>query len=314
MRALGPACVAKEFAAWATGRTSPVIAWCRALAIHEHERCGGPGVGVVGMCFTGGFALGMLPEPAVRAPVLSQPSLPFGFTKKHRADLHIGPDDRVAIEDRMEADPDLCVLGLRFSDDKLSPGSRFDSLHRWLGDRFVAVEIDSSKGNPHGIPRMAHSVLTEHLVDESGHPTRDALDQVLDLFRTRLLADQSWALGEGAAEGEVVPPGAQMLFGLSRSSQPAPGALAAQLGDLGSDSLDRVTTVGIDRGQQRSGGRHEVGDDDDVGAAQKREGSSSQRDRSERHDYSRFHQWSDVVVDHTGLAGHEQHIGGSVEW
>ncbi len=187
MRTLGPACVAKEFAVWATGRTSPVIAWCRALAVDEHERCGGPGVGVVGMCFTGGFALGMLPEPVVRAPVLSQPSLPFGFTKKHRADLHIGPDDRVAIEDRMAAEEDLCVLGLRFSDDKLSPGARFDSLRRWLGDRFVGVEIDSSKGNPHGNPRMAHSVLTEHLVDEPGHPTRDALDQVLDLFRTRLL-------------------------------------------------------------------------------------------------------------------------------
>ena len=32
----------------------------------------------------------------------------------------------------------------------------------------------------------AHSVLTDELVDEPGHPTRDALDQVLELFRRRL--------------------------------------------------------------------------------------------------------------------------------
>jgi hypothetical protein len=30
-------------------------------------------------------------------------------------------------------------------------------------------------------------VLTHHLIDEPGQPTRQALDQVLDLFRTRLL-------------------------------------------------------------------------------------------------------------------------------
>ena len=59
---------------------------------------------------------------------------------------------------------------------------------RELGDGFIGVEIDSSKGNAWGIPRIAHSVLTEHLVDEPGHPTRDALDQVLDFFRDRLIA------------------------------------------------------------------------------------------------------------------------------
>ena len=85
IKAIAPACVSKEFSAWATGKTSPVVEWSKALARHEHERLGGPGVGVVGMCFTGNFALAMLPEPAVLAPVLSQPSLPLGFTKKARA-------------------------------------------------------------------------------------------------------------------------------------------------------------------------------------------------------------------------------------
>jgi dienelactone hydrolase len=187
VRAIAPACVSREFSAWATGKTSPVVEWCKALARHEHERCGGPGVGAVGMCFTGNFALAMLPDTSVLAPVLSQPSLPLGFSKKAKAALYLSDDDLAKVQGRMEAEPDLCVLGLRFTGDKFVPRERFDHLREALGERFVAVEIDSSKGNPHGHPRAAHSVLTEHLVDEPGHPTRDALEQVLELFRTRLL-------------------------------------------------------------------------------------------------------------------------------
>ena len=188
VRAIAPACVSKEFSAWATGKTSPVVEWCKALARHEHDRCGGPGVGVVGMCFTGNFALAMLPDPSVVAPVMSQPSLPLGLSKKARAGLYLSAGDLTQVQERMPDESELCVLGLRFTDDKLVPSARFAHLRQALGDRFVAVEIDSSPGNPHGIPRMAHSVLTEHLVDEPGHPTRDALEQVLELFRTRLLA------------------------------------------------------------------------------------------------------------------------------
>lgn len=187
IRAIAPACVSREFSAWATGKTSPVVEWCKALARHEHERLGGPGVGVVGMCFTGNFALAMLPEPAVLAPVLSQPSLPLGFTKKARRGLYLSDADLAQVQARLAEEPELCVLGLRFTHDKLVPAARFAHLQDALGDRFVAVEIDSSKGNPHGHAGLAHSVLTEHLVDEPGAPTRDALDQVLELFRSRLL-------------------------------------------------------------------------------------------------------------------------------
>jgi dienelactone hydrolase len=188
-RSIVPACVSKEFAAFAVGRTAPVTDWLRALARHAHEECGGPGVGAVGMCFTGGFALGMLAEPAVIAPVLSQPSLPIALPhnrRRARGDLHLSPDD-VATLQRRAVDEDICVVGLRFSGDPLAPGARFDTLRTLLGDKFIGVEIDSSKGNPHGHPRAAHSVLTEHLVDVEGHPTREALDQVLDFFVDRLL-------------------------------------------------------------------------------------------------------------------------------
>lgn len=183
---IASACVSREFTVWATRRTSPVADWLRALARQEHERCGGPGVGAVGMCFTGGFALAMAVDDSVVAPVLSQPSLPFGVTGRQKRDLNLDDGDLARVKRR--AADGLSVLGLRFTCDRLAPGERFARLREELGDAFVGVEIDSSPGNAHGIPRRAHSVLTEDLVDEPGHPTRDALDRVLDLFRARLLA------------------------------------------------------------------------------------------------------------------------------
>lgn len=180
-------CVSKEFAAFAHGRTAPVSLWLRALARQAHLDCGGPGVGVIGMCFTGGFALGMTVDTSVVAPVLSQPSLPIAFKAHGRADLAISPEDLAVVKQRT-VDEGICVLGLRFTGDKLSPPERFESLRRELGDAFIGVEIDSSPGNPWGIRRAAHSVVTDDLVaDDPDHPTRHALDQVLEFFRSRLL-------------------------------------------------------------------------------------------------------------------------------
>lgn len=181
------ACVSREFTTWALRKTSPVTEWLRALARHEHQACGGPGVGAVGMCLTGGFALAMMVDPVVTAPVLSQPSLPFPLSRAHRRDLNLSPSDLAAVKARVAEEADLCVLGLRFTGDRASPGERFVRLREELGDRFVGVEVDSSKGNRWGHKASAHSVLTEDLVDEPGQPTRHALDQVLELFRTRLV-------------------------------------------------------------------------------------------------------------------------------
>jgi dienelactone hydrolase len=139
------------------------------------------------MCFTGGFALAMAVDDTVIAPVLSQPSLPFPLSKKHKRDVGLSEDDLDKVKQRCAAE-DLCVLGLRFTGDKIVPAERFARLRSELGDAFVGVEIDSSPGNEWGHSKAAHSVLTEHLKDEPGQPTRDALDQVLDLFRRKLLA------------------------------------------------------------------------------------------------------------------------------
>ena len=188
VRSLVPACVSSEFATLATGRASPVTVWLRALAKRAHEECGGPGVGVVGMCFTGGFALAMMVDDVVVAPVLSQPSLPFAIGAARRRDLGISDEDLARVKARCGEEPNLCVLGLRFTGDRAVPAERFARLREELGDRFVAVELDSSPGNAHGHPRAAHSVLTEHLQDRDGTPTHDALNQVLDFLRTRLVA------------------------------------------------------------------------------------------------------------------------------
>ena len=181
-----PACVGREFTVWATNKTSPVVSWLRALAGAEHERCGGPGVGAVGMCFTGGFALAMATSPSLLAPVLSQPSLPLGFTPSKRRSIDCSPADLAVVRRRCAAEG-LQVLGLRFRGDRFVPAERFEFLRQQLGDAFVAIELDNASANPEA-QMSPHSVLTEHLIDEPGQPTRAALDDVLDLFRRRLLA------------------------------------------------------------------------------------------------------------------------------
>lgn len=185
VRSITQACVSREFTLFARRKNPPVTAWLRALARHEHATCGGPGIGVVGMCFTGGFALAMTADETVLAPVLSQPSLPFGLTGAQRADIAMDDATLAKVKERCAAE-DLCVLGLRFTNDKLVPSARFARLRDELGEHFVGVEINSKRGNPHGISGSAHSVLTEDLVDEPGHPTQDALQQVIDLLTSRL--------------------------------------------------------------------------------------------------------------------------------
>ncbi|HEX7459967.1 MAG TPA: dienelactone hydrolase family protein [Acidimicrobiales bacterium] len=185
MKEFAKTCVSKEFASFALDRTSPITVWLRALARAEHERCGGPGVGAVGMCLTGGFALAMMVDDVVLAPVLSQPSLPIPISGSRRRALGISDADAERVQERVAAG--VCVLGLRFTGDRAVPPERFAALRELLGDGFVGVELDSSAGNPHGHRKGAHSVLTEDLDDRPGTPTRAALDQVLDLFRSRLL-------------------------------------------------------------------------------------------------------------------------------
>ena len=179
------ACISREFHVLATKRSSPITDWLRALCRHAHAECGGPGVGAIGMCMTGNFALALIVDESVLAPVLSQPSLPSPFTKAQREGLHLSASDLEAVKRRTAAG--CTVLAMRFTNDPMCRAERFERLRRELGTGVETIEIDSSPGNAHGIPRTAHSVVTRDLVDEAGHPTRAALERVLGFFKERLL-------------------------------------------------------------------------------------------------------------------------------
>ncbi|TPE59098.1 dienelactone hydrolase family protein [Sandaracinobacter neustonicus] len=176
----GIICIRREFAIWNGGRSSPFVDWLRALARHAHAQCGGPGVGAVGMCFTGGFALAMATDPSVIAPVLSQPSLPL--RKSKAGEIDASPEEVACVRERFQRD-DLTVLGLRYRSDKLVPDARFARYAQDLGDRFVAIELDDADARQ-GTGMAPHSVLTVHL-PESG-PGKDAEIRTISFFRERL--------------------------------------------------------------------------------------------------------------------------------
>jgi len=178
---IGRACVSAEFRAFAANASSPVTQWLRALAAHAHPLCGGKGVGAIGMCFTGNFALSMMLEPAMLAPVLSQPSLPLG----RAGGMHIAPEELAAVRARLERE-DLSVLAYRFAGDRFCRAERFAAYQAALGDHFQARVLPDSAANPDSPMRNPHSVVTTHLIDADNQPTRQAVDEILTFFRTRL--------------------------------------------------------------------------------------------------------------------------------
>lgn len=181
------ACVSAEFRAFAGGGTSPVTAWLRGLARLVHAECGGPGVGALGLCFTGNFALTMALEPAVIAPVVNHPSLPLDDP----GGLEIGEEDAAALAERIGRDG-LKVLAYRFEGDRWCTGRRFAAYRALLGDAFDGRVLPADAANPDPPPFFrdvvgcAHSVVTAHLVDEQGHPTVRARDEILAFLAERL--------------------------------------------------------------------------------------------------------------------------------
>jgi dienelactone hydrolase len=182
-------CVSAEFRALADGQASPITHWLRGLARVAHAECGGPGVGAIGMCFTGNFALAMMLESAVLAPVLCQPSMPL----EDAAAIETAPADLAQVRDRLQRD-DLTVLGYRFAGDRFCTAQRFAAYSQALGDRFVARVLPDESANGADLPpffehviKGAHSVVTVHLIDEAGQPTLAARDEILAFFARRLL-------------------------------------------------------------------------------------------------------------------------------
>ena len=182
------ACVSAEFRALGAGASSPVTRWLRALARLAHELCGGPGVGAIGMCWTGNFALTMMLEPSMLAPVLCQPSLPLDDP----AGLEISREEIEAVRERLERD-DLDVLAYRFEGDTFCRAERFAAYQEALGDRFRGRTLPDSAADLKSLPPFfathvacPHSVVTVNLVDEVGQPTAAARDEILAFLVRRL--------------------------------------------------------------------------------------------------------------------------------
>jgi dienelactone hydrolase len=177
-------CIRREFNVWATDKSSPIVDWLRALARKAKDECGGKGVGAVGMCFTGNFALAMMTEPAVVAPVLSQPSLPLGFGNKTRAAaMGVSPDEVACAKRRFESE-NLSMIGLRFEGDPFVTPERFQTYKKTFGDKFEAIELDPKDAAPG--PMAAHSVLTINLRDgDPDGPTKKTEQRVIAFFKER---------------------------------------------------------------------------------------------------------------------------------
>jgi dienelactone hydrolase len=176
-------CVRREFNVWHAGRSSPIVDWLRALARSVHGECGGKGVGAVGMCFTGGYALAMMTEPSMVAPVLSQPSMPLPIGKAQKTGLDCSAEE-IACARKRFATENLSAIGLRFLGDPMVPDGRFAMLKATFGDRFEAIEIAPKDAEPGSV--KAHSVLTINMQDRPGTPTRRAEERVIAFLKERL--------------------------------------------------------------------------------------------------------------------------------
>lgn len=177
-------CVSREFTLFRTGRSSPVVDWLKPLARAAHAECGGAGVGVIGMCLSGGFALSMAVDPVVMAPVMSQPSMPVSDA----AALDISDRDLAVVRGRCENEG-LEILGYRFAGDAIAKAPRFETLDREFGDAFRGTTLPDSAGNPAGMRaegKPPHSVLTRDLIDAAGEPTRAAVDEIIGFMSRRL--------------------------------------------------------------------------------------------------------------------------------
>ena len=191
-------CISHEFYCLAKNQSSPITDWLKQLCKYAKEECSGQGVGVIGMCLTGGFVFSLMADENVLASVASQPSLPFGITSEHKAALGVSPEELEVAKSR-----EIPVLALRFSEDKTSPPEKFQTLRKTFGEEtevleksdrlcwkrgaiLETIEINSQANNPNQIPTNSHAVLTLGFTEESGHPANEVFNRVVDFLKENL--------------------------------------------------------------------------------------------------------------------------------
>ena len=194
-------CISKEFYCFAQNKSSPITDWLKALCREAKQECGGKGVGVIGMCLTGGFVLSLMADDSVIAPVASQPSLPFGITSAHKAALGVSSEELEVAKDRANNDG-VAILALRFSEDKISPPDKFDTLRQEFGEAteiiedsaelcwkrnaaLETIEINSQPNNPYNLPQISHAVLTLGYSSDSGHPANRVYQRVVEFLQSQ---------------------------------------------------------------------------------------------------------------------------------
>jgi dienelactone hydrolase len=174
-------CITREFHVWAANHHSPIVDWLKQLAAHAHKECGGKGVGALGMCITGNFAMSMMVEPAVRAPVLCEPSVP----PNNQRGIHASPADIAFVRERLERE-DLSIKAYRFQGDPVCKAARFEAYAAALGPRFEGEALPDSAAKVVPFRKHPHSVVTTHLIDETGSLTRRKVDEIIAFFKLRL--------------------------------------------------------------------------------------------------------------------------------
>lgn len=184
LKNLARICIRREFVMMALNRPGPLTDWLRALSGHISSMSQGRPIGVIGMCYSGGFVLSLMMDPSIAAPVMSQPAKGM-LLKRWKASLGVSDADIQASLARSQRD-NISILGLRFSNDIMCPPERFDTMEKLFGERFIRVDIDSSLFNAHRISPLAHAVLTVDYNDTPEHPTRKAYETLLRFFHERL--------------------------------------------------------------------------------------------------------------------------------
>ena len=167
-------CMRKEFKVFSKNESSPIVDWLKALCAKMKADHSVNGVAVIGMCLTGNFAISLMAEDAVLAGYASQPSMPF----QSQNALHMSEQDVEIIKTKLDRiGPMYCG---RFEGDKLCKTAKFDLIKR----KFNTDGKERIKF--HELPGKGHAILTLDFVDEAGHPTSNALKEVMNYFDAQL--------------------------------------------------------------------------------------------------------------------------------
>ena len=166
-------CMRREFTIFEKNKTSPIIDWLRALCQKLRTDHKVDGVATIGMCLTGNFAISLMADDAVLAGVASQPSLPI----RHHDCLHMSQADIAQVRDAL--DQKGAMKAYRFEGDPLCTAAKFRAIYAAFNDDKTRVETGV-------MPGKGHSVLTRDFVNEKGHPTSEAFEEVVAYFGQRL--------------------------------------------------------------------------------------------------------------------------------